>query len=379
MHLVHLMASPFVGGPERQVLGLARALPPGWRSTFLSFAERGLARPFLERARAEGFGAIELQENFPRLDRAVREVASHLRSLEGHVLCCSGYKPDLVGWRAARRVGIPVVGIAHGWTGVTLRVRLWEALDALVMRRFDAVVCVSRAMAERVQRTGISLKSIAIIRNAIDPAPFAAANRADARRVVEAHFASPPRWIVGAAGRLSVEKGMDVLVAAARLLCHQLPRAGVVIFGEGPMRSALEEQIRQHELTGKVILAGFRSDLETILPGLDLFVQSSHTEGLPVAVLEAQAAAVPVVATAVGGTPEVVLEGRTGHLVPPANPSALAERIAATLQEDDRRREMACAARQVVQEDFTFAAQAAQYQELLARLAATRRPSHVRG
>src|SRR5262249_45674373 len=114
MHVVHLLASPFVGGPERQVLGLARALPADTRTTFLSFAERGLARPFLDQARQDGFEAIELKENFPRFGRATAEVADHLRRLDADVLCTSGYKPDLIGWRAARRAKVPVVPIAHG-------------------------------------------------------------------------------------------------------------------------------------------------------------------------------------------------------------------------------------------------------------------------
>src|SRR4051812_8777685 len=114
MNIVHLLASPFLGGPERQALGLAGALPAGYRTTFLSFAERGLARPFLERARADGFEAIELTANAPHLLRAASEVAEHLRRVRADVVCCSGYKPDLVGWRAARRVGVPVVAILHG-------------------------------------------------------------------------------------------------------------------------------------------------------------------------------------------------------------------------------------------------------------------------
>src|SRR5262245_53185307 len=123
MHIVHLMASPFVGGPERQVLGLARHLPPPCRTSFLSFAERGLARPFLDEARRGGFEAIELEHNTPRYFACVREVAGQLTRLRADLLACSGYKPDLVGWRAARRAGVPVVSISHGWTAATLKVR----------------------------------------------------------------------------------------------------------------------------------------------------------------------------------------------------------------------------------------------------------------
>jgi len=103
MNIVQLMASPFVGGPERQVLGLARALRPRHQTMFLSFAERGLAKAFLDRTVADGFETATLHENAPHLFRAAAEIAEHLRRWRADVLCCSGYKPDLIGWLAARR------------------------------------------------------------------------------------------------------------------------------------------------------------------------------------------------------------------------------------------------------------------------------------
>lgn len=375
MQIVQLLASPFVGGPERQVLGLASALPPDYHTTFLSFAERGLARPFLERARNDGFEAIELRENYPRVDRAVAEVSEWLRQCRADLLCTSGYKPDLIGWRAARRVGIPVVAIAHGWTGVTFKVRCYEMLDALVMRWMNNVVCVSEAMARRVRAAGVSASRITIIRNAIDPAPYQQ-SRPESRRIVEGFFRETPRLIVGAAGRLSPEKGFDVLVEAAGRVCRANVDVGFVLFGEGPERGRLEQRIAALGIGERVILGGFRDDLHRLLPGLDLAVLSSHTEGLPVAVLEAQAAGVAVVATAVGGTPEVVQDGQTGYLVPAANPEALAERMQQLLRDDAGRWKMGQRGAERVREEFTFAAQAIRYQELFARLTAGRR-GHV--
>jgi glycosyltransferase involved in cell wall biosynthesis len=134
------------------------------------------------------------------------------------------------------------------------------------------------------------------------------------------------------------------------------------------MRPTLEQRIGELGLRDRFILAGFRTDLDRLLPGLDLAVLSSHTEGLPVAVLEAQAAGLAVVATAVGGTPEVVQDGRTGWLVPPANPLALAEKIVLALSDDERRRGMGQAGRLRVRDEHTFAAQAAQYQRLFETL-----------
>jgi glycosyltransferase involved in cell wall biosynthesis len=367
MQVVHLMASPFVGGPERQVLGLARALPPECRTTLLSFAERGLARQLLDLARQQGFEAVELRENFPNVRRAAAEIAGHLKRLQADVLCTSGYKPDLIGWRAARRAGIPVVGIAHGWTGVTLKVRLYETLDALVMRWLDTVVCVSEAMAARVRRAGVPARKVIVVRNALDTTPFDNPFP-DARRNVELLFSRPPRLLVGAVGRLSPEKGFDVLVDAAAVVVRSQDDVGFVLFGDGPLRQSLEARVRANGLEGRFVLAGFRNDLDKYLPGLDLAVSSSHTEGLPVAVLEAQAAGLPVVATAVGGTPEVIQEAQTGLLVAPGDPSALAGRILTALSDEPLRQKMGRQAWQRVRDEFTFAAQAARYQALFARL-----------
>src|SRR6185436_13855396 len=124
------------------------------------------------------------------------------------------------------------------------------------------------------------------------------------------------RWVIGAAGRLSPEKGFKVLVAAAALVRRQHPDAGFVLFGDGPLRSEIERCIVEHGLQNAFVLTGFRNDLNRFLPNLDLNVMSSFTEGLPVILLEAGAAGVPTVATAVGGIPEVVDDGKTGHLVP---------------------------------------------------------------
>lgn len=367
MKIAHLLASPFVGGPERQVLGLAAAQRPRHSSMFLSFAERGLARPFLELAQREGFEAHELRTNFPHLGAAVDEVARHLRASSADILLTSGYKPDLIGWRAARLVGIPVVGIAHGWTGVTWKVKLYEWLDALVMRWMDRVVCVSQATALRALQAGIPHSKRVVIPNAVDPKPYETL-RPEAREIVEGFFASAPQSIIGAVGRLSPEKGMDVLVHAAALVAKQRPEVGFLVFGDGPARAQLENLIDREGLAGRFVLAGFCADLPSVLPGLDMIVSPSHTEGLPVALLEAMAAARPIIATAVGGTPEVVIDGETGELIPPNNPPRMAQKIIDLLDDTERRTRYGHAGRGRVREKFTFSAMAQAYETLFADL-----------
>src|SRR5205807_2920202 len=141
-----------------------------------------------------------------------------------------------------------------------LKVRLYEALDRLLLRWMDAVVCVSQAQAERVRRAHVPEKKIAVIRNAVPPEAFAGADTNYAT-LLRDFFNRPPKQIVGAAGRLSPEKGFTQLVDAAALVAAQNPDIGFVLFGEGPLRAALSRQIRAKGLGDRFILAGFHTDI----------------------------------------------------------------------------------------------------------------------
>jgi glycosyltransferase involved in cell wall biosynthesis len=363
MKIVHLAASPFFGGPERQMLGLGESLRPGCRSVYVSFPERGLCRPFLEQARRRGFEAIELERNAPHFRASSQELAHLLRRVTPDILCCHGYKPDLLGWLAARRIGLPVVSVSRGWTGATLKVKANEALDRWVLRFMDAVVCVSDGQAAKVRRAGVAAARTWVIRNAIDLGRFTKPDP-DARRAVEALFPRPPRRLVAGAGRLSPEKGFLPFVEAAARVVKECPDTGFVIYGDGPERPRLAARIVELGLEEQVILAGFCGELDSRLPAFDLFVLSSFTEGLPNVVLEAFAARVPVVATAVGGTPEVVEDGVSGYLVPPGDPARLAGRIIDVLRDEPLRKEMGARGRERVERDFSFAAQAQEYVRL---------------
>ncbi|AGA26781.1 glycosyltransferase [Singulisphaera acidiphila] len=365
--VAHLTASPFFGGPERQMIGLATSLPADVRSVFLAFTEGGRARPFLEALSSEGVEALELRENKPHYRAAVHEVARQLVRIGADVLCCHGYKPDILGWLAARQAGIPVIAVSRGWTAATVKVRFNEGLDRLCLRGMDRVVCVSEGQAVKVRCAGVSTDRVIVIRNAIRAARFDSADPADGVWL-RGLFPTPPSRVVGAAGRLSPEKGFGVLVEAARRVVRENSDVGFVIFGDGPLHADLERQIGESGLADRFLLAGFRDDLDRIIPHFDLFTLPSFTEGLPNVALEASAASVPVVATAVGGTPEVIEEGVNGRLVPPGDAAALADRLLDALRDDEGRWSMGRRGRQRVQEQFTFEAQASHYHRLFDEL-----------
>lgn len=366
MHVAHLTSSRFFGGPERQMLGLAQALQPECKSCFISFSEDGLCRSFLRQAESHGFEAHKIEHDTPRLLRAERALTSLMQRHPTDVLLCHGYKANVLGRIASWRLGIPAIAVSRGWTFESRKVRAYETVDRAVYRWMDHVVCVSAEQARRVRRCGVRPQNITVIRNAVDTARFDSASP-HGRDVLEKMFPHRPRLIVGAAGRLSPEKGFDVLVEAAATVCRQIPEVGFVLFGDGSLRDSLLRQIDRCNLADRFVLGGFRGDLDTLMPHFDLFAQSSHTEGLPNVILESLAAGVPVVATAVGGTPEVLEEGVGGYLVPAGNASALADRIRSLLLDDALRDRMGKSGSQVVKDSFSFASQARAYKVLFER------------
>jgi len=367
MNIVHLTASTFHGGPERQMLGLAHHLPETYQSVFLSFAEGGRCRQFLSTARHHGFEAVALTYDTPRLWSAVREIVGHLERLEADVLCCHGYKANILGRMAARRQKIPVIAVARGWTAESFKVRLYERLDRFHLHWMDKVVCVSEAQAARVRRAGVRPERIRVIYNAIDPTRFLEPDTRYRAKLLR-YFRQPRSYVIGAAGRLSPEKGFEVLVRAAERVLREQPDTGFVLFGEGPERARLQQQINAAGLGQSFILAGFRADLDRFLPHFDLLVLPSYTEGMPNVVLEAFAAGVPVVATTVGGTPEIVEDGVSGYLVPSGDDEAMAERICLALNNADTLPDMGREGRLYVREKFGFATQAELYRELFEQL-----------
>jgi glycosyltransferase involved in cell wall biosynthesis len=370
--IVNLVSSAFFGGPERQMIGLAKALPPEYRPIFFVFGERGRGddirgRAMLGATQREGFQTVELVHDVPNLLGMAREVSSRLREVGAEILCCHGYKADVVGLLAARIVGIPCVGVAHGWMAYTPKLAVYMACDWLALRQVEAAVAVCAAQADKLIAGGVRRDRVCTIRNAI-ATPAAVESLQPVRETLQTLFPRAPSRIVGVAARLSVEKGFDVLVLAAEIVARRYPDAGFVVFGEGPQRARLEKMIAARKLENSFLLPGFRADVESLVPGLDVAVLPSRSEGIPVAILEAMAAGVPVVASKVGGIPEAVIDGDCGYLVAPEDHEGLADRIMALLESDERRSAMGARARVRVATQFTFAVQAEQYARLFDRL-----------
>ena len=389
MKILILTASPFFGGPERQMLELAKTLRvrhPDVACCIGSFHENGNCRPFLEKVVAEGFEAIELVNDFPHLFRAKNELKQILLDHKIDILVTNGHKSRGVSCLLPKSLCIPNLTVSRGWTTESLKILLFNLADRWFHRRADHVIAVSEGQAAKVIRFGTPSERVTVIRNAIrterfdtppDPAMreklLAMFPNISASEMTNDHSQTQPRFLLGAAGRLSPEKGFDLLIDTVKIIRDRAFPVGLVIFGEGFLREALETQVRSLDLQNDVQLPGFTDELDMYLSHFDIFVQSSHTEGLPNVLLESMAARTPVVATNVGGTSEVVDEGVTGLMVPPGNAIQLADAICRLLAEPEKLPAMGTAARERVQTFFTFENQADRYFQLLCRFSPQQR------
>ena len=245
-----------------------------------------------------------------------------------------------------------------------------EFINRLTLGVDDRIIAVSEA-ARRVEidRGGASPDRVVTIVNGVEISD----NLVDTKRAIaplrNELGATDSNPVIGTIGRLHHEKGLDVFLNAAARIAARWSDARFVIIGSGPDRAALESHAERVGIGSNVAFLGERGDAQELLGAMDLFVLSSPEEGMPNVVLEAMAAARPVVATSVGGTPEVVVDGVTGLLVPPGNPERLAAAIEAVLADSARMKAMGRQGRERVQKHFRVdtmvARTVAVYEELL--------------
>jgi glycosyltransferase involved in cell wall biosynthesis len=213
---------------------------------------------------------------------------------------------------------------------------------------------------------GVARDRICVIRNGIDTNRFNPAARAAARQQLA--IASDD-VVIGTVGRLVPVKDQSMLLRAAAELKRRTRRFRLLLAGDGPLRDALQEQAHALGIQNEVSFLGERRDVEVVLAACDVFVLSSLSEGLSNTILEAMSTGLPVVATRVGGADELVDDGRTGVLVPPAQPDALATALASLIDDPAARRTMGAAGRLKAEREFSIARMAADYEALYATVA----------
>lgn len=358
-NVMHLIASNFFGGPEKQIVEHLKILKGGRYLGFFASFQEGSKNEVLNRAAMEGLRTCSVPMAGPLDFKAQGRLCETIRENEINLLCTHGYKACVMGWKAARSNKIPIIAFSRGYTSENLKVKIYEWLEQRILRVADGIVAVSYGQKQKLINLGIVGKRNWVVHNAVNIDTHISDDSESEKNEVFAEFGLPSRGIlVVTAGRLSPEKGHRYLVDAV-MKCRPINRETFYVFcGEGPCLDELKKQSQTLGIENKCLFVGFRRDLQKIFRAMDLFVLPSLTEGLPNVVLESFSCAKPVVATHVGGVPELVKDEGNGLLVPPQDSDLLAEAIKRILDDKKMRNKMGQAGLYTVKDKFGFVAQA---------------------
>jgi glycosyltransferase involved in cell wall biosynthesis len=341
------------GGIERVLLTLLQHKGAGLKFSPIFYTRAGNERNhFLKSVDAAGiaYEAIHVDASrFKYLNpiRNIGETVARLRAGRFDLVHSHGYRADLIGFVAARYLGLPIVSTCHGFISTDSNLRVYNNLDMFLLRYFDRVVAVSEQMRGDLVARGVDDGKIQVITNAVHEESGSDTVQSRAKTRLKLGIAEE-EFVVGFVGRLSEEKGLRYLLEAARRWASTQYRWRIVLVGDGPHRAALEQLAGSYGLTDKVLFTGFQGNTAEWYPAMDAFVLPSLTEGTPMVILEAMANSVPVIATAVGGVSAMITGGRDGILVPPADASRLLEAMQTLASDRDLRKRLCANATQMI-------------------------------
>jgi glycosyltransferase involved in cell wall biosynthesis len=357
LHVAHVVLSLDVGGLERVVLDLISAgVELGQRTSVACVSSRGALA-----GEAEARGAtVVCAEKSPGLHLgAISRLKAMLEELHPDVVHSHQIGALFYAGPAARKARVPlVVHSEHGKHYANrLRTRI---LGRRASRHASRFFCVSNDIADEVRKYRIvDPAKIAVVQNGIDLSRFGARREMDLRRSLGIPDDVP---LVGTIGRLNEIKRQDVLLRAFAALRQSVPTAHLLLVGDGPMRAQLEQLAGELAIRGVTHFAGYQPQPERYLPLMDIFALTSRSEGMPLVVLEAWAAGVPVVTSAVGGLPEMLDAGKAGLLFPSGDHAALGRLLGDVLSDERKSSILAAEGQSRVRARFSREHMAGEYQ-----------------
>jgi glycosyltransferase involved in cell wall biosynthesis len=371
--VLHLVSSSGLYGAEQVILNLAAS------EKTLSYvgALRNAHSPHFEVidvARSTGLRTV-LFDSRGRIDfGTVFQIKRFLKQNRIDILHTHGYKSDIVGLLAARLAKTSWVATNHVWHPLTGKLRLYESLDAFVLRFARRIVAVSPSIRDDLISTKVPPGSIRVIDNGIDLDRF---TQSKPTGTLKAELGICENDIVVTiVGRLSPEKGHRTFLKAAKTIYAKQAHVRFLIVGDGPMDAELRAEAASLNLGERVIFAGFRQDMPEIYALSDLLVNASSIEGLPMTILEAMASKVPVIAARTGGIPGIVKDNETGLLVDSGDEDGLRARMELLIADREKSRRLAAAAFELVTMKYSRKRMCEAYWEVYQEVLGDRQGSH---
>lgn len=294
--------------------------------SIVTFSRDSSENEFIQSVRAAGIHLDVIPER-RRFDLGVLPaLKSVIQERQPDLVITQSVKSHFLMWRSRLWKKTPWVGYHHGYTATDSKMRLYNRFDRWSLPKADLVMTVCEAFAqELISLTRVPRERILVQHNPIRPGP--AVKPAEVKALRGRLGIADTERVILSVGRLSREKAQADLIIAFQQFCEAHRDSRLVIVGDGPERQNLEAAARTYRVDDRIIFTGQISDVQPFYALADVFVLPSHSEGSPNVLLEAMAAQVPVVATAVGGVPEIVENEMSALLTPPKNPSAMASAI----------------------------------------------------
>ena len=329
IRVVEVLATGTNGGAQEHVFNLVTRIDRARYDVSVYSLSSGSAVRKIERT-----GVPTCVVDDPDDGSAIEALAAHLAAVGADVVHAHMYRAEVVATQAAwRRADL---GLRRPYVVSTVhssRVRSEEdrALLRRLTPRIDHVIAVSRAIVRKLEDEGRTTAPLSLIYNGVDLERY---DRQEACCTLREEYDIPEDApIVGVVARLEVEKGHPTLIEAWPRVLESVPNAHLLVVGEGSRREALEEQVRALGLESRIVFTGRRDDVPAITAALDVAVLPSYREAQGLSILEAMALSRPVVASNVGGIPEMIEDGRTGLLVQPHDPVALSAAVVRLLED----------------------------------------------
>lgn len=280
----------------------------------------------------------------------IRELLKKIRQNGFHIIQSHGFLPTFLSFFGRLFCNTKWICFMHGTTNENLKVRMYNLVDSILQRAAHRTVLVSNAQRKKVFG-GRNSRRVNVMHNAVDlTRPM---QRSEEPPMLREIYGIPnSSKIVVAIGRFSPEKGMDILLEAFTLLICRSPNTHLILVGDGQEREALKKQAKRLKILRQVHFAGYSETPGDYISVADVFVLPSRSEGIPNAVLESMAIGKPVVASAVGGVPEIIEDGINGRLVPPEQPTLFADALSEVLNDPKLSHRLSIGGRQRVCEAF---------------------------
>ncbi|HEX5230430.1 MAG TPA: glycosyltransferase family 4 protein [Bryobacteraceae bacterium] len=353
LKVLHFRQSRNNWGPEKGILGLCRALAKhGFDAEIAILYRRApggpAEHPMVSAARMQNTPITQVDGSLGAMPDTIRWLRDKLEREQFSILHCHEYKTDLIGalasWSRPAHSPALVATVRHTEPGIQMA--LFQALDSLVLHRFDRLTVPSEGAFGELKRWPALRRRSRVIHHSIEPFPMVSKTPAGLPAIT-----GP---VISIVGRLQEVKGHRIFLEAARRILATRPEAQFWIIGDGELQEELTAIASRSGVKHAVSFLGYRKDAWQLMALSDVVVCASQYEAFPRVALEALMLERPVAATAVGGIPEIVIDGETGLLVRSGDPEDLAQAVLRLLDDGELARRLASAGRRLVMERYSL-------------------------